>query len=222
MWCRAISRATTDTRLAHTPRLRDDGSALIVVLLIAVLLVAVGMSAALVADVDVMVASRHRDTIGTRYVAEGAADFAVHELALIDDWTPVVSGARVSVMAGRFILPPTAGGTVVDAPAATTVLQQESYGSGRWGANTPRWRLFARGVPGADLPFSGLSQETFVLVWVSDDVAESDDDPETDGNGVVVVRARALGPRRSRADVQVVVARVAAGIVRRVSSRVMR
>jgi hypothetical protein len=81
--------------------------------------------------------------------------------------------------------------------------------------------LFAHGVPGADLPFAGLSGDAFALVWVADDITESDGDPSTDDNGVVVVRARAMGPRRSQADVQVVVARVAPGIVRRVSMRLV-
>jgi hypothetical protein len=213
--------ATTDIRGNCSAGAPDGGSALVVVLLLGVLLAAVGTSTALVADIEIMVASNHRDALGVRYAAEGAADFVVQELALLPDWTPVLNGGRRSVLAGPVVLPLSAGGTAVDAAVLTSSLQQDSYGSGVWAANTPRWRLFAHGVLGADLPFAGLPGDTFALVWVADDITESDGDPSTDDNGVVVVRARAMGPRRSQADVQVVVARVAPGIVRRVSMRLV-
>jgi hypothetical protein len=217
---RAISMPTTE---AHAPGAsRDSGSALVVVLLLGVLLGALGTSAALVADVDTLVASNHRDGLVVRYAAESAADVVLQELMQAADWTPALAGGATSVLAGPLVLPRSSGGAAVDAAVLTALLQQETYGGDPWAADTPRWRLFAWGVPGGDLPFAGLSDQVFVLVWLSDDIAETDGDPLVDTNDAVVLRARAIGPRRSQCDVQLVLARSAPGIVRRVSSRVIR
>lgn len=222
MWRRGISPGTTDPFTGPVPGGREGGSALVVVLLLGVLLVALGTSAAVLADVETLVASNHRNSLVVRHAAEGAADVVVQELAQAVDWTPVLSGSGSSVLAGTFVLPRSSGGATVDAPTLTATLQQTTYGGGAWGADTPRWRLFAHGIPGVDLPFSGLSDQVYVLVWLSDDIAESDGDPGVDTNDTVVVRARASGPRRSQCDVQLVITRASPGVVRRVSSRLIR
>lgn len=198
------------------------GAALVIVLLLTVLLVALCTAVALIADADVSIAANHRDGVVLAHQAEGAAAFAVQELALLADWTPVLAGGVSSRLAGAFVLPPAAGGASLDGPGLTSALQQATYGGSPFGADTPQWRLFGRGVPGADLPFDGLSEQVFVAIWISDDVAEVDGDPGADTNDTVVVRARAIGPRRSQCDVQAVVARVEPGVVRRVSWRVIR
>jgi hypothetical protein len=222
MWRHGISMGTTDQIIEPAADVRESGSALVVVLLLGVLLAALGTSAAVLADVETLVASNHRDSLVVRHAAEGAADVVVQELAQAVDWTPALSGSVSSVLAGTFVLPRSSGGAVVDAPTLTSTLQQVTYGGGAWGADTPRWRLFAHGIPGVDLPFPGLSDQVYVLVWVSDDIAESDADPWIDTNDTVVVRARASGPRRSQCDVQLVITRTSPGVVRRVSSRVVR
>lgn len=222
MWRRGISMGTTDVTTGSLADVRESGSALVVVLLLGVLLVALGTSAAVLADVETLVASNHRDSLVVRHAAEGAADVVVQELAQAVDWTPALSGSASSVLAGAFVLPRSSGGAAVDAPTLTATLQQATYGGGAWGADTPRWRLFAHGIPGVDLPFSGLSDQVYVLVWLSDDIAESDADPWVDTNDTVIVRARASGPRRSQCDVQLVITRASPGVVRRVSSRVIR
>lgn len=222
MWRRERSMATTDDSMGNAGTRREEGTALVLVLLLGVLLLAVGTAVALVADIETMVTANHRDAVRVRYAAEAAGDVAIQELIPLADWTVVLNGTRSSVMSGPFVLPPRAGRATVDAPAATAMIQQESYGGSPWGADTPRWRLFAHGVLGVDLPFAGLPDDVFALVWVSDDIAETDADPFADSNGVVVVRARAMGVRGSQADVQMVIARVAPGIVRRVSSRLIR
>jgi hypothetical protein len=200
----------------------DRGAALVAVLLLTVLLLVLGAAVALMADVETTIAANHRDSVAVARVAEGAIAFAIQELALLDDSTPVLGGGVSSRLAGPFELPRVAGAASLDVVGMTTALQQATFGGGPFGANTPRWRLFGQGVPGVDLPFRGLSDEAFVVIWVSDDVAETDGDPLVDDNGVVVVRARAIGLRQSQCDVQAVLARVAPGVVRLVSWRVIR
>ena len=200
----------------------DRGAALMAVLLLTVLLSALGTAVALMADVETTIAANHRDSIVVAQAAEGAGAFAIQELVLLDDLTLVLAGRVASRLTGPFQLPPVVGAMPLDVPVMTTALQEDTYGGDPFGANTPRWRLFGHGVPGVDLPFGGLSEQVFVLTWVSDDVAETDGDPLADNNGVVVIRARAIGLRRSQSDIQAVVARVAPGVIRLVSWRVIR
>jgi hypothetical protein len=200
----------------------DGGVALVAVLLLTVLLLVLGTAVVLMADVETTVAANHRDGRVTAHTAEGAIAFAIQELALLDDWTPVLAGGVSSRLAGGFQLPPTVGAPPLEVPAMTTALQQATYGDDAFGTDTPSWRLFGHGVLGTDLPFGGLSAQVFLLTWVSDDVGETDGDPLVDDNGMVVVRARAIGPRRSQCDIQAVIARVAPGVIRRVSWRLIR
>jgi len=222
-WHRAPSTATTDVATSGgVSSAGDSGAALVAVLLLGLLLGALGATVAIVADTDTLIASNQREALVARHTAEAAAEFAIQELSRMGAWTPALTGAASSALAGPLVQPAASGGAPVDASALTTTLQQETYGGNPWGADTPRWRVYAHGVPGVDLPFGGLTDRAYVLVWVSDDIAETDGDPLADGNGIVVVRARAIGPGRSRADVQIVLALVAPGVARRVSSRVIR
>lgn len=190
----------------------DEGAALVVVLLVSALLFTVGLSVVLVADVDTLISGSYRDGVIARYAAEAVGDATVTELAAVDDWTPILAGATSSFWGSSAL-----AGTVVDAAAVTTALQAQTYGGTSWGANTPRWRLFGRGSPGDDL-FTGVSPGSFALVWVSDDVAETDGDPFADENDTVAVYVRVWGPGRARADVQRVIRRVEPGVVRLVST----
>ena len=69
-----------------------------------------------------------------------------------------------------------------------------------WGANNPRWQLFAYGPVNDLLPTATLNSQMYVVVWVADDPSENDDDPAKDGNvatnagmGVITLRAIAYG-----------------------------
>lgn len=203
---------------------RDDGAALVMTLVASMLLAAIGLSLLLLTDIEATVSASHRDGAEVFHAADGAIDHVVQELALLPDWTPVLSGAVRSRLAGPLVLPAGAGGGAIDAGRLTAEVQQAAYGGAPWGVDTPRWRLFTHG-PASDLADgAGLpSGRVYVLVWISDDVAERDGNVEADSNGVVVVRARAMGVRRSQCDIQAVVGRTeAAGILRRISWRVMR
>jgi len=223
MWLPPTSMRTTEAGTRLVVATNDAGSALVVVLLLGILLGALGASAALVVDVETTVSANHRLTLAVRHAAMGGTDVVVQELALLPDWSQALTGSATSMtLRGALVLPSEAGGGAIDGPALTARLQQESYGAEGWGTNTPQWRLFGHDAAEAALPVMHAGSGIYLLVWVSDDIGESDDDPWSDNNGTVVIRARAVGPRNSQSDVQTVVTRVAAGIVRRVSSRVVR
>lgn len=201
--------------------LRDDsGMALILVLTATIGLASIGLALLLMTDVEVTAAGNQRDAAEVFHAADGALDYVIQEMALVPDWDDVLSGTVRSRAKGTLVLPVQAGGSAVDAVRLTQEVQQSSYGGSPWGTNTPRWTLFAHGSMARDLGVTGLPDRVYVLVWVSDDIAEADDDPARDSNGIVVVRVRALGVRGSRCDVQAVIARTStAGVVRKVSWR---
>lgn len=194
----------------------DEGVALVMVLLVGALLFTVGLSIVLVADIDTLISGSYRDGLVARYAAEAVGDATVEELASLDEWTPILSGAVTSEFWGTSAA---SGSEAADEAAVTAALQQQAYGAAPWAGNTPRWRLFGRGAPDHDLPFTGLSPGSFALVWVSDDVTETDGDRFADGNDTVALYVRVWGPGRARADVQRVITRIAPGIVRLVAAR---
>lgn len=208
---------------APEPVPADAGMVLVLVLTGTVLLASLGLSLLLLTDAEVMAAGNQRDAAVVFHAADSAVDLVVQELALLSDWTPVLTGAARSRLASPLQRPNTSGGGAIDSARLTAEVQQAAYGGRFWGSNTPRWRLFAHGVPGHALGVSGIADDIYLLVWVSDDGAEEDGAPEADENGVVVVRARAMGLRRSQCDVQVVIARTPTpNVVRKSSWRVMR
>ncbi len=218
-----LSPLVTDSRFRVRDFPRDRGAALILVLLLTTLLSAAGASVMLMTDMDVLAGANHRDAVEVTYAAEAVAEYAVHRLAGQSDWSSALQGGAGLIMSGSLALPAAAGGGLVDLVAQTTEVQRAAYGSGGWGPDTPRWQVFGHGVPGRDLPISGMSPDVYAFVWVSDDVTEDDGLATVDANGTVVVRARAFGRRGSRCDVQIVVARTSVpGVVRRLSSRMMR
>ncbi len=84
-----------------------------------------------------------------------------------------------------------------------------------WGTNNPRWRLYAYGSLAALLQGDPQPLTPYVVAWVADDPTDADDDPSRDGDaatnpgrGVLMVLARAYGPRAARRSVQLVVERV--------------
>lgn len=199
----------------------DSGVALVLTLMAMALVASVGVSLLLLSDIEVTTAANHRDGAEVFYAADAALDHAIQELAVNADWTMALAGTVRSRMRGSLVLPGAAGGTSIDASRLTSDVQRLTFGSSGWGADTPRWRLFAHGRAAEEI--GGMADHVYLLVWVADDVAEGDGAPERDSNGVVVIRARAMGLRRSQCDIQAVVARgTAPGLVRKVSWRVMR
>ncbi len=83
-----------------------------------------------------------------------------------------------------------------------------------WGANNPRWQLFAFG------PMEQFSQlmrpaACYLIVWVADDAREGDGNPLMDagsrdepGHGIVRVRAETYGAAGSRRAIEAELARV--------------
>ena len=202
------------------------GSALAVVLLALLLLSAIGASMVVLSTTDTLAAANQRDARAVLYAAESAVELAADELVRLADWNAVLAGTTRSA---RVDGPPSGARELPDGRSVLLEELPNLAGCGRptscspaqlatpsedrpWGANNPRWRLFAHRLEAAAPP--GLPVYTVVLV--GDDPMEQDDNPERDGAPgspgaeVLVLRADAFGPSGSRRTVQAVVERVRA------------
>jgi hypothetical protein len=211
---------------------REDGSAIIMALMTMMLLTALGLALVLATSAETMIAANYSSGQEALYAADAGMERAVLELPGIADLDALLQGQVASVfrdgVPGERRLP---NGTNVDLVALTNVAncgtsagctldQMNATTAERpWGANNPRWQLFAYGPVNDLLPAGVLNSPFYVVVWVGDDPAETDDDPTRDdalaanapGRGVVVVRAEAFGPFGSHKRVEMTVQRPTPG-----------
>ncbi len=206
---------------------REDGSALVVVLLGMALLLALTAAAVLLAASDLLAASRQRDARIALSAAEAALERAASEIVDVPDWTVVLSGALTSAhvdgpasgpripLGGRTLTPEqvanlaTCGTTNACSTSACAAVSAERP----WGPNNPRWRPYAYGPVDSATPGQDA---TYVVVLVGDDPSENDGDPGRDGvspdnpgAGIILLRAEAFGPSDTRRAVEAAIARVA-------------
>jgi hypothetical protein len=192
-----------------------SGQALIIALMAMLLLLALGLALVLDTSTETLVAAQFVAGQEALYAADAGLERVMDELDRAADWNRVLRGADHSAFAdgapsGTRTL---ADGSVIDLAAATNMLNcghaddctpaemDASTVARPWGANNPRWSLFAYGPLGAMVSTGTINSSLYVAVWVGDDPSENDDDPTTDGNdpsnpgsGVVTVHAEAFGP----------------------------
>lgn len=131
-----------------------------------------------------------REAAECRAAAAAAVAHATADLQATPDWTGVLAGAASGGLATgprRLVL----GDRRLDLDARASTFPLVDPGN--WGANTPRWVLYAWG-PAANLAPGVLASPVFVAVWVADDERDGDGDPERDSNGTVRLRGEAFGP----------------------------
>lgn len=200
------------------------GIALILAVLVTSFLSAVGLGLAVMVFMDRLATGNQKGAAALRHAADAGIELAAHALARAD-WNSVLAGAEQASFSdgapgGVRAIP---GGGAVSLTAETNSLncgnatsctgaQMDAVSDERpWGANNPRWRLYAFG------PLENLTQVArpapcYLAVWIADDSRERDGDPSTDGEdegrGVVRVRAAVFGALGSRHAVEAELARV--------------
>lgn len=205
----------------------ERGIALILVLLLTSFLSAVGLGLVVVVFMDRLATGNVKGAVGLLHAADAGIELAAHELARAD-WQAVLQGVEQATFSdgsptGVRAIP---GGGGVDLTAETNTLncgqitsctpaQMNANSDERpWGANNPRWRLYAYG------PFENLGAVVrplpcYLAIWIADDVAEVDGDAQADGDragrGVLRARAVAYGPMGARQAVEAELARVCFG-----------
>ena len=207
---------------------RDDGIALLVVMMAMLLMSALGVALVLTTSTEVIIAENFRSAAESLYAADGILERAISDLVTVADWNPLLDGTLQS----SFIDGPPGGprtlpnGTSLDLDqtlnaancrkaATCTGGDMDAVTDERpWGANNPRWQLYAYGPLGSLLPAGSLRSAFYGVVMVADDPSENDGNPLRDGagqgnpgSGVLALRAEAFGPRGAHTAVEMTIVR---------------
>jgi hypothetical protein len=223
------------------PRYDNRGIALIIVLLAMALMSALGVALVLATVAETHISAGFRRSQEALYAAEAGATRAIDDVRAVADWATLPSGAILS----SFVDGAAGGtrrlddGTVLDLTqalnlancqksASCTVDEMNAVTDDRpWGANNPRWNLFAYGPLRDMLPSGAIQCPYYVVVMIGDDPQETDDDPTIDGSppnpgaGVIALRAEAFGPSGAHRVVELTLTRVGP-VVRMLSWRELR
>ena len=190
-------------------------------MVVTALLAALGMSVLLAADAERRIAANAAYGAAALAAADAGVERVVLDLRVAAPWNEILNGSTLSGFCDHTIRPVLPSGGVFDLDGATAELQSESQAQGSFGANNPRWRLFAWGPFSAMTP-AAVDTREYIAVWVADDPSEIDGNPAADSNGVVTIHAEARGPGGARRVVEATIARGAAGVVNVVSWREVR
>jgi hypothetical protein len=208
----------------------ERGIALIMAILVTAFLSALGAGVMLAVFMDRLANGNLSSSVAMLFAADAAIELVARDLSQVDDWNSVLTGAAQSSFTdgapgGVRGIP---GGGVVDLTSATnllncgkvadcTVPQMNANSPDRpWGANNPRWRLYAFG-PMDHIANLSRPVARYLAVWIADDAREDDDDPLADGaedsagHGIVRVHAEAFGRGGSRRVIEAELARACRG-----------
>jgi hypothetical protein len=192
----------------------ETGAALIMAILIATLLGAIGAVLITSATTDTALSASARHVQEVTHGAEAGLELALHDLATVADWSAILSAPpsnRESMFVDGATRPIGPDGRALDLADLTVSRQRESDtrdGSDRFGADTPQWRLYLH-MPLTDVLTSPrVTFPVYLVVWVADDGTDGDDDPSRDANGVVLVHAEAHGADGSRRAFEATVVKV--------------
>jgi hypothetical protein len=216
----------------------DDGAALVAVLLAITLVAALAAALTMTTTTEGKVSANYRDGIEALYAADAGIERAFVDVAAAADSNALLDGRTRSAFVDG---PPAglraiAGGASLDLSTETNVLrcghaapcseaEMDAITELRpWGANNPRWQLYAYG-PLAELAPGTIDSRFYIAAWVADDAIENDDEPLRDGGppapgrsganpggGTIVIRARSYGPGGVSRIIEALVARGPRGI----------
>jgi hypothetical protein len=182
----------------------ERGTALLLALMLVVLVGALVAGVSLTSRTEALIASSYRQGLEGLFVAEGAVERAVADLASIADWNTVLTGAVTSSFTdgapfGTRTLP--GGGSIVlccGAGSLTADVQARAHGGASWDADTPQHQIFAWGPVSGWLAAGRITSPFYVVVWVADDPGDGDGIAAADKNGIVEIHAHAIGPLGAR------------------------
>ncbi len=200
----------------------DRGSALILVLIAAALLSALGAGMVLIGSTEGAIAANFRTSTEALYAAEAAAERAIQDLQIAGTWSDVLSGVSISTFVDT-LMPTMPSNQRVDLTALTADIQRDSDAAASWGSNNPRWRLFGYGPLSRITGTGTVQSHAYLVSWVADDPEETDGNPLVDSNDRVTLLARAIGLFASQRTIEVTLVRTGPGRagVRVVSWRVI-
>lgn len=198
---------TGSTRLGN-----ERGTALVIALMAMMLLTGLGAVVVMVTNTETRIASNHSTGQEALYAADAAVERIMQDLLMIPRWNDILTGVSKSAfrdgeMTGMKATFGAGSLTLCCSASSLTAQLQAATDPDVWGANTPVWQLFAWGNLMSLLPDASLDSSMYVVVWIADDPAETDDNPQADTNGTLMLRAEAFGPGGTRKAIEVTAAR---------------
>lgn len=212
-------------------RRREDGFVIVVVLLAIILLSALGGALVLTTTTETRIAANFESSGEGLDAAEAVAELSFADLLAVPDWDRLLDGSAASTFVDGLPVGSRelADGSELDLAQVVSMARcaklspcadadmDASTDDRPWGANNPRWTLFAYGWLRDMLPpgsIDAIDSPFYVVLMAGDDPAENDNDPTRDGHdaanpgsGVVALRAEAFGPRGVHKAVELTVAR---------------
>jgi len=185
----------------------DRGSALVIALLATVLLTSLGIGLVMLTNTEGAIASNYRTGNEMLYGADAAIERVVQDLLLVARWNDILIGSLQSGFVDSTLTPTAPFGGQLDLTALTADLQAQTDATAPWGANNPRWNLYAYGPLSSMGGLGSIQSTSYVAVWISDDPSEIDNNNQADTNGVITVIAQAFGPNGTVRAVEVTVAK---------------
>jgi type IV pilus assembly PilX-like protein len=207
---------------------REDGVAMLIAMMAMLLMSALGLALVLTTTSETLISGNFRNGQEAAYAADAVIERAIDDLLTVSDWNKLLDGSTQS----GFIDGPPSGlrtlkdGSTIDLTQAVnmancqkvadcTAAEMDANTSERaWGANNPRWKLYAYGHLQDMLPTDTINSPYYVVLFVGDDPSENDGDPTKDGasaankgSGVLAMRAEAFGPRGAHKVLEITLAR---------------
>jgi hypothetical protein len=199
---------------------------MIVALMAMLFMTALGTALMLTTATETRISNNFRHGSEALYSADGGLERSMDDLLTIADWNALLAGSATSgFIDGSPGTRTLADGTRLDlnevlsyancqktscSPSDYTAYSDERP----WGANNPRWQLFAYGPINDVIPTATVNSPFYVVVMVGDDPSENDGNPLQDGSvasnpgtGVIGLRAEAFGPRGVHKIIEMTVAR---------------
>jgi hypothetical protein len=210
----------------------ERGVALVMALMATTMMLTLGGALVLLSSSETVIAANFRAAHEAAYAADAAVERALADLRSVPDWTTVLNGGAVSSFVDGV---PSGSRTLIDGssvdldqatnlancekPTACTATDIAATTTDRpWGANNPRWALYAYGPLAESLGTTAVHSGFYVMAFVGDDPSENDSDPMLDGfslagdpnpgTGIIVIRAEAFGPRNAHRVVEATIARL--------------
>jgi Tfp pilus assembly protein PilX len=190
----------------------ERGAALVVSLMAMLLLSALGFALVMTTMTETKIAGNYTASQEAMYAADAAIERAMQDVLTVADWNAMLSGSVTSAFVDGAPGNRTVSGLTFNLNEATnmmncsktstcTATEMDTTTEDRpWGANNPRWQLYAYGPVNNLIGTGTLNSNMYVVVWVADDPSETDDLPTQDGNtstnpgtGVITMRAAAYG-----------------------------
>ncbi len=206
----------------------EKGTALLVALMAMLLMTALGIALVLTTSSETMIAAHYRNSAEGLYAADALLEQTLDDLLTVADWNQLLNGSLQS----SFVDGPPSGpraladGSSIDLAevlALATCQKSTPCSSGDmdavsterpWGANNPRWQLYAYGNLRDMMPPGVVNSPYYVAAMVGDDPSENDGNPlqdgaseENPGSGVLAMRAEAFGPNGAHKVIEATIAR---------------